>query len=114
MAKKRLLIVGITMNCAGTEKSFLSFADSIDYDKYEVDLLLAKKEGLFLDLLPPQIRVIEMEAYGDLFTLTGRSAASVIRENFCSKNPFVYFELLPYVIKMLLFPKRKSFTAMRL
>ncbi|MCI8589776.1 MAG: glycosyltransferase [Clostridiales bacterium] len=114
MAKKKLLVVGITMNCAGTEKSFLSFADSIDYDKYEVDLLLAKKEGLFLDLLPPQIRVIEMDAYGDLFTLTGRSAAAVIRENFCKKNPLVYFELLPYVIKMILFPKQKSFTAMRL
>lgn len=39
------------------------------------DLLLAKKEGLFLDLLPPEIRVIEMERYGDLFTLTGASAA---------------------------------------
>ncbi|MCI8331427.1 MAG: glycosyltransferase [Clostridiales bacterium] len=114
MAKKKLLIVGITMNCAGTEKSFLSFADSIDYDAYEVDLLLAKKEGLFLDLLPPQIRVIEMEAYGDLFTLTGRSAAAVIRDNFCKKNPLVYLELLPYVIKTVLCPKKKSFTAMRL
>lgn len=112
--KKKLLIIGITMNCAGTEKAFLSFADLIDYEQYEVDLLLAKKEGLFLDLLPPEIRVIEMERYGDLFTLTGASAARVIRDNFCRKNPLVYFELLPYALKMKLFPKTRSFTAMRL
>ena len=45
--KKKMLIVGITMAAAGSEKSFLSFAGSLDYDKYEVDLLLAKKTGDF-------------------------------------------------------------------
>ena len=59
--KIKLLIVGITMEPAGTEKSFLSFASCLDYDKYEVTLLLAKKSGLFLSMIPEQIRVIEME-----------------------------------------------------
>lgn len=114
MEKKKLLIIGIIMNCAGTEKSFLSFADLIDYDKYDVTLLLAKKEGLFMPLIPKQIKVIEMEKYADMFTLTGGNAAKVIMNDFCKKNPLVFFELLPYVIKMKLFPKKHSFTAMRL
>lgn len=109
-----MLVVGITMNCAGTEKSFLSFADCLDYDKYDVTLLLAKKEGLFLDLLPKEIKVIEMERYGDMFTLSGANAAKVIARDFCRKNPLVCFELLPYVIKTVLCPKKRSFTAMRL
>lgn len=114
MEKQKLLIVGIIMNCAGTEKSFLSFADLIDYDKYDVTLLLAKKEGLFMPLIPKQIKVIEMEKYADMFTLTGGNAAKVIVDNFCKKNPLVFFELLPYVIKTVLFPKKRSLTAMRL
>ena len=44
--KKKMLIIGITMAAAGSEKSFLSFAKTaIDFEKYEVDLLLAKKTG---------------------------------------------------------------------
>ena len=114
MEKKKLLVVGIVMNCAGTEKSFLSFADCLDYEKYDVTLLLAKKEGLFLPLLPKEIKVIEMERYADMFTLTGGNAASVIRKDFCKKNPLVYFEILPYFLKMKLQPSTRSFTAMRL
>ena len=34
--KKKLLFIGITMNAAGTEKSFLSFSSCIDYEKYDV------------------------------------------------------------------------------
>ena len=114
MEKKKLLIIGIVMNCAGTEKSFLSFADCLDYEKYDVTLLLAKKEGLFLPLLPKEIKVMEMDKYADMFTLTGASAAGVIRRDFCKKNPFVYFEILPYFLRMKLHPSSRSFTAMRL
>lgn len=45
--KKRILVIGITMAAAGSEKSFLSFANTIDYEKYDVDLLLARKNGRF-------------------------------------------------------------------
>ena len=47
--KIKLLIIGIIMNCAGTEKSFLAFANTLDYSKYDVTLLLAKKEGKLID-----------------------------------------------------------------
>ena len=43
------------MNCAGTEKSFLSFLSALDFERFDVTLLLAKKEGLLMDQLPPQV-----------------------------------------------------------
>ena len=66
-SKIKLLIVGIIMNCAGTEKSFLAFANTIDYDRYDVTLLLARREGKLIDKIPPQIRVITIdERYADM------------------------------------------------
>ena len=112
--KKRILVCGIIMNCAGTEKSFLSFANQIDYDKYDVDLLLAEKTGLLLDYVPKQINIIEMPKYGDMFTLSGANAASVIWRDFVKENPLTLFEILPYAMKMVLNPKKKSDTAMRM
>ena len=100
--KIKLLIVGISMQPAGTEKSFLSFASCLDYDKYDVTLLLAKKEGLFLSMIPPQIRVIEMEDYGDMFTLNGGNAMRVIWDSMVKKNPAVLFDILPFAAKIAL------------
>lgn len=112
--KKKMLVCGIIMNCAGTEKSFLSFANQINYDKYDVDLLLAEKTGLLLDYIPKQIHVMEMPKYGDMFTLSGANAASVIWRDFVKENPLTLFEILPYAVKMLLNPKKKSDIAMRM
>lgn len=101
-AKIKLLIIGITMQPAGTEKSFLSFASCLDYDKYDVTLLLAKKEGLFLSMIPAQIRVIEMEDYADMFTLHGGNAMHVIWNSMVKKNPAVLFDILPFAAKIAL------------
>lgn len=112
--KQKLLVIGITMNCAGTEKSFLSFAGALDYSRFDVDLLLAKKEGLFLSLLPPQIRVIEMEQYGEMFQLSAGNAAKTIWNCFGRKNPLVLFEVLPYFLKIIFNKSKRSETATRL
>lgn len=100
--KIKLLIIGITMQPAGTEKSFLSFASCLDYDKYDVTLLLAKKEGLFLSMIPEQIRVIEMEEYADMFTLHGGNAMRIIWNTMVKKNPAVLFDILPFAAKIAL------------
>ncbi len=100
--KQKLLIIGITMQPAGTEKSFLSFASCLDYDKYDVTLLLAKKEGMFLEMIPKQIRVIEMEDYADMFTLNGGNAMRVIWNSMVKKNPAVLLDILPFAAKIAL------------
>ena len=98
--KKRILVIGITMAAAGSEKSFLSFArHAIDYDRYDVDLLLAKKSGDFLSMLPKQIRVLEMGEDGEIFLIDRNNAARIIMRRYLNKNPFRAFCLLPHIIK---------------
>lgn len=98
--KKRMLIVGIRMNAAGTEKSFLSFSKHIDYERYDVELLLASKTGEFLKFVPPQIKITTMGKWGWIFDITKDNAVSLITKNVIKKNPFFAFSLVPYIIKM--------------
>ena len=100
MKKQKILVIGITMNCGGSEKSFLSFVHCLDFERFDVTLLLAKKTGLFMQLLPPQIHVIEMQQYGEMFTLDGGSAMHVIWNEMVKKHPLYLFEILPYALKM--------------
>lgn len=106
--KQKMLVIGIMMNNAGTEKSFLSFAQNLDYEKYEVDLLLAKKEGLFLPLVPKKINIIEMEKYGELFLMSGKNSISLVKKLFSKDAPLIFFKLLPYFLKIKLFPSKRA------
>ena len=98
--KQKMLIIGITMAAAGSEKSFLSFArHAIDYDQYEVDLLLAKKTGDFLSQIPKNIRVLEMGKEGEIFLINRDNAARIIARRYLLKNPLRAFSLIPHIIK---------------
>ncbi len=115
MSKKiKLLFLGITMNCAGTEKAFLSLVRNLDYSRFDVTLLLAEAGGPLYDQIPKEIKVIEMPEYGEMFTLTGATAKRAIWNCYVRRNPFVLFEIFPYAVKSLLSKKKRSFTAMRL
>ncbi len=45
----------------GAERSLVNLLQALNYDKYEVDLLLFQNEGAFLSLVPPQVHIIEDE-----------------------------------------------------
>lgn len=97
--KKKMLIIGITMAAAGSEKSFLSFAKTaIDFEKYDVDLLLAKKTGDFLGEVPKNIRILEMETGGDFFLIDKNNAVSTIMREHLLRKPWKVFSFLPYYI----------------
>lgn len=93
-----MLVVGITMNCAGSEKSFLSFLSCLDFSRFDVTLLLAKREGLLLDQLPKEVRVVVMEKYGDMFLLSGKNAVKTLTNCFVKENPLTLFEIFPYFV----------------
>ena len=112
--KKKLLFIGIIMNSAGTENSFLSFLSCLDFDKYDVDLILAKNEGLFMPLIPPQVNIKFMPEYGDLFLLSSKNAVKLMYDTFIRKNPVTFFEILPYFIKLVINPKKKVKTAIEM
>jgi len=98
--KKRILVIGIIMDSAGTERSFLSFAQKLDYEKYDVELLLASKEGAFLHLIPEEIKITEMGELAEIFKINKNNSFSVISKLFLKKNPFFAFKLLPDMIRM--------------
>ena len=111
MKKTKMLVVGITMNCAGTEKSFLSFLSCLDFDRFDVTLLLAKREGLLLDQLPKEVKIEVMEKYGDMFLLSGKNAAKTLINCFVKENPFTLFEIFPYFVRTLLTKGEKRSSA---
>ena len=77
--KKKLLIIGIDMRLAGTEKSLFGYLHKYDPQNYEITLLLAKKQGALLDYLPGHIKIVEMpDQYGKLFLLNKSNAKSAI------------------------------------
>ncbi|WP_067149391.1 glycosyltransferase [Pseudotamlana agarivorans] len=57
--KKNLIFVMNNLNCGGAENALVSLLQVLDFDKYNVDLLLFKKEGIFLDKLPSKVNLLE-------------------------------------------------------
>ena len=114
MAKQKLLFIGIIMNSGGTETSFLSFVSSLDYEKYDVDLILAKNQGLFMPLIDKRVNIKFMPEYGELFLLSGRNAFKNLFETFVRKNPLSAFEIAPYFLKLIFNKKKKIETAIKL
>jgi len=58
-SKKDILFVMNNLHCGGAEKSLVSLLQLLDYSKYNVDLLLFKKEGIFLDKLPKEVNMLQ-------------------------------------------------------
>lgn len=56
---KKLLFIMNNLHCGGAEKALVSLLQTIDYARWSVDLLLLKREGMFLGQLPGQVRVLE-------------------------------------------------------
>ena len=112
--KEKLLFIGGEMNAAGTEKSFLAFLNALDRDRYDIELLLARRGGDLIHLLPDDIKVTEMPVGGEMFTLSGANAASVLFRLFVRKNPLRLFEIFPYFLRMKRNPEKRSLIAMEL
>jgi len=57
--KKKLLFVMNNLHCGGAENSLVSMLQFLDYTKYDVHLLLFKKEGFFLNNIPKAVVVLD-------------------------------------------------------
>jgi len=56
--KKNILIVANTLDIGGIERSLISLLQSIDFNKYNVDLLI-KSGGIFQKYIPSEVNIIE-------------------------------------------------------
>ena len=59
MMKKKLLFVLPSLVSGGAEKSLVSLLQTIDPSRFDVDLFLFRREGLFLPLVPAHVRVLD-------------------------------------------------------
>ena len=57
--KKNILFIINNLNCGGAEKALVSLLQTMDYSKYNVDLLLFKQEGIFLKNIPKEVNLLE-------------------------------------------------------
>ena len=46
------------LECGGAEKALVSLLNEMDYERYEVDLLLFSQKGMFLKQLPSNVRLL--------------------------------------------------------
>lgn len=56
--KKKLLFINGHLDTGGVEKALLDILTHLDYEKYEVDLLLTERPGDYADQLPPQVNIL--------------------------------------------------------
>ncbi|QXJ38649.1 acetylgalactosaminyltransferase [Parageobacillus caldoxylosilyticus] len=56
--KKKILIV-MKRPAGGVGKSCISLLSQLDYNKYDVDLQLFRHEGIFLDMIPKNVNILE-------------------------------------------------------
>lgn len=61
MKKKKILFVCASMKVGGAEKSLVNLLNLIDYEKYDIDLLLLKNQGAFLNQIPKTVTQIELK-----------------------------------------------------
>ena len=57
---KKVLFVISALNTGGAEKSLVNLLNLFDYSKYEVDLLLFKKEGVFIKQVPKEVNILDI------------------------------------------------------
>lgn len=75
--KKKILIIGPGMEIGGVERSLLGLLNSIDYDKFEVDLFLLSHTGEFMPLIDKQAGLLSEDKK---FSLISWPISALIRQ----------------------------------
>ncbi|MEH7419546.1 glycosyltransferase, partial [Neobacillus drentensis] len=70
MEKKKLLFIIPSLSAGGGEKSLVNLLYHLDYRQYDVDLFLLNHDGLFMDFIPKEVRVLPLPETYKLFTLS--------------------------------------------
>ena len=68
MKKRRILFLIDALVCGGAEKSLVSLLPLLDYDRYEVDLMLVSRGGIFDCYIPDKVHVIDIPMKRGLWT----------------------------------------------
>jgi glycosyltransferase involved in cell wall biosynthesis len=75
--KKKILIASFDLAIGGVERSLIGLLNSIDYQKFDVDLMLFKHEGEFLSLLPEGPNLLPEDS---IYSTFRKSIAQIVQE----------------------------------
>lgn len=67
--KKNILFIMPSLSIGGGEKSLINLLSQLDYSRYNVDLFLIKKEGVFLHFIPKEVHILDIPENLELFKL---------------------------------------------
>lgn len=56
--KKKILFIIDSLNCGGAEKSLVSLLPLLDYQKYDIDLMMISRGGTFEQFIPSEVNII--------------------------------------------------------
>lgn len=63
---KKILISSFSMGIGGVERSLINMLENFDYDNYDLDLMLYKHEGEFMEFIPSKVNLLnEIDGYND-------------------------------------------------
>ena len=76
--KKKILFICSNMNIGGFQISLINLLKNFDYNSYNVDLFLLDKKGLFIQEIPKEVNLVELDNYEiDFFDSTVDSIKSL-------------------------------------
>ncbi len=81
--KKQLLFIMPDLGSGGAEKALTTLLNLFDYEAYDVDLFLFRRQGLFLPNVPPQVNVTDG---GKDYELFDGSASACIKSSIKKLN----------------------------
>ena len=56
---KKIIFTAYNLDVGGIERALIALLKSINYQKYEVTLMLEKKEGVFIEEIPKDVKILE-------------------------------------------------------
>ena len=66
---KKILFICSNMNIGGFQKSLVNLLINFDYNRYEVDLFLIDKDGIFMDSIPSEVNIVKSDKLTSSFFL---------------------------------------------
>lgn len=63
ISKKNIILVIDSLGCGGAEKSLISLLPLLDYNKYDIDLMIISRGGLFEKYVPKEVNIIGYEPH---------------------------------------------------
>ena len=67
--KIKIIFFLATLNGGGAERVTITFIKELEREKFEIYLVLIDKNGVFLDLIPDYVKIIELKSKKVLFSI---------------------------------------------